>query len=46
VLARSVSPAQGFDRSLAIAAGALVAGALLYLAVARAYPLRARAVQM
>jgi predicted MFS family arabinose efflux permease len=44
VLARSVSPAQGFDRSLAIAAGALVAGALLYLAVARAYPLRARAV--
>ncbi len=38
VLARSATPAQGFDRSLAIAAGALVAGALLYLALARRYP--------
>ncbi|MHB1124956.1 MAG: YbfB/YjiJ family MFS transporter [Ramlibacter sp.] len=42
VLARSATPAQGFDRSLAIAAGALVAGALLYLALARRYPLVSR----
>jgi hypothetical protein len=46
VLARSASPAQGFERSLQVAAGTLVAGALLYLAIARAYPLRARAAQM
>jgi predicted MFS family arabinose efflux permease len=42
VLARSATPAQGFDRSLAIAAAALVAGALLYLALARRYPLVSR----
>ncbi|HEY0883867.1 MAG TPA: YbfB/YjiJ family MFS transporter [Ramlibacter sp.] len=42
VLARSATPAQGFDRSLAIAAGALVAGALLYLVLARLYPLVSR----
>jgi predicted MFS family arabinose efflux permease len=42
VLARSASPALGFEHSLQIAAGALVAGALLYLAIARAYPLRPR----
>lgn len=42
VLARSATPAQGFDRSLAIAAGALVAGALLYLLLARRYPLVSR----
>lgn len=42
VLARSATPAQGFDRSLAIAAGALVAGALLYLALAWRYPLVSR----
>jgi hypothetical protein len=46
VLARSASPARGFDRSLEIAAAALVAGALLYLAIARAYPLRRRGAQM
>jgi hypothetical protein len=46
VLARSASPAQGFGWSLQIAAGALVAGALVYLAIARAYPLRGRAAQM
>jgi len=38
VLARSPTPAQGFDRSLAIAAGALLAGAALYLWLARRYP--------
>jgi len=38
VLAHSPSPGQGFDRSLAVAAAALVAGALLYLALARLYP--------
>lgn len=43
VLARSASPALGFEHSLQIAAGTLVAGALLYLAIARAYPLRPRA---
>jgi predicted MFS family arabinose efflux permease len=43
VLARSASPALGFEHSLQIAAGALVAGALLYVAIARAYPLRPRA---
>ena len=42
VLARSATPAQGFDRSLAIAAAALVAGALVYLALARRYPLVSR----
>lgn len=42
VLARSATPAQGFERSLAIAAAALVAGALLYLALLRRYPLVSR----
>lgn len=42
VLARSATPAQGFDHSLSIAAGALVAGALLYLALAWRYPLVSR----
>ncbi len=42
VLARSATPAAGFDRSLAIAAGALLAGALMYLALARRYPLVSR----
>ena len=42
VLARSASPAQGFNRSLGIAAAALVAGALLYLVLARRYPAQPR----
>jgi MFS family permease len=46
VLARSASPAQGFDRSLAIAAAALVSGAVLYVLVARCYPVPPRQTQM
>ena len=42
VLAGSATPAQGFDRSLGVAAGSLVAGALLYLVLARRYPLISR----
>jgi hypothetical protein len=38
LLRRSASPRAGFDLALEIAASALVAGALLYLALARAYP--------
>jgi MFS family permease len=38
LLVRSPTPAQGFDWALAIAAAALLAGALLYLALARLYP--------
>ena len=38
VLARSATPAQGFERSLAIAAAALLIGATMYLALARWYP--------
>jgi hypothetical protein len=45
LLARSPTPAQGFDRSLAIAAAALLAGALMYLALARLYPVRRPAPQ-
>lgn len=37
LVARSASPARGFDLSLQIAAGALVLGALLYLGMARAF---------
>ena len=44
VLAGSATPAQGFDRSLGVAVGSLVAGALLYLALARRYPLISRPV--
>lgn len=42
VLAHSPAPAVGFDRSLAIAAGALLAGAFLYLLAARRRPLAAQ----
>jgi MFS family permease len=38
LLRRASSPRAGFDLALEIAASALVAGALLYLALARAYP--------
>jgi len=38
LLARSPDPAAGFAASLEIAAGALVVGALIYLAMARVYP--------
>jgi hypothetical protein len=38
LIARSAAPAQGFTLSLEIAAGALLAGALLYLELARRYP--------
>lgn len=41
LVARSASPALGFQRSLWIATTLLVLGALLYLAVMRAYPARA-----
>jgi hypothetical protein len=37
LVARSPSAARGFDLSLQIAAGALVLGALVYLATARAF---------
>jgi hypothetical protein len=40
ILQRSASPGQGFTWSLEIAAGALVLGALLYLLMARLYPVR------
>jgi hypothetical protein len=40
LIARSGTPAQGFSLSLEIAAGSLVAGALLYLELARRYPLQ------
>ena len=40
LIARSGTPASGFALSLEIAAGSLVAGALLYLELARRYPLR------
>ena len=43
LIARSATPAQGFTVSLQIAAGSLVIGALLYLALARRYPLGRRA---
>jgi MFS family permease len=39
LIARSGTPAQGFALSLEIAAGSLIAGALLYLELARRYPL-------
>lgn len=39
LVGRSASAAQGFDRALGIAAGALLAGALLYALIARRYPL-------
>lgn len=42
VLARSGTPAQGFDRSLEIAAAALLAGAAMYVALARRYPVARR----
>jgi MFS family permease len=38
LVARSGTPAQGFSLSLQIAAGSLLAGALLYLELARRYP--------
>lgn len=38
LVARSPTPGQGFSLSLQIAAGSLVAGALLYLELARRYP--------
>jgi hypothetical protein len=44
LIARSATPAQGFTLSLEIAAGALVAGALLYLELARRWPARRPAV--
>ena len=44
LIARSATPAQGFTLSLEIAAGALVLGALLYLELARRYPLAKPAV--
>jgi hypothetical protein len=40
LIARSGTPAQGFALSLEIAAGSLVVGALLYLELARRYPLQ------
>jgi hypothetical protein len=40
LLARSATPAQGFGWALEIAAAALAAGALLYLALARFHPAR------
>lgn len=40
ILQRSANPGQGFTLSLEIAAGALVLGALLYLLMARLYPVR------
>ncbi|HWP10574.1 MAG TPA: YbfB/YjiJ family MFS transporter [Ramlibacter sp.] len=40
LVARSRSPAEGFALSLEIAAGALVLGALIYLAMVRLYPQR------
>ena len=45
LLARSPTPAQGFDWALAIAAAALLAGALMYLALARLYPVHRPAAQ-
>jgi MFS family permease len=39
LVARSATPAQGFAISLWIASGLLAAGALLYLALVRAYPM-------
>jgi hypothetical protein len=38
LLARSAHPAEGFALSLGIAAGGLVLGALIYLALVRLYP--------
>jgi hypothetical protein len=38
LIARSATPGQGFTLALQIAAGSLVAGALLYLELARRYP--------
>jgi fucose permease len=38
LVARSAHPAEGFALSLEIAAGALVAGALIYLFMVRIYP--------
>jgi predicted MFS family arabinose efflux permease len=43
LLARSATPAQGFDRALGAAAAALLVGALVHLGMARLYPLRATA---
>lgn len=40
-VARSATPAAGFAQALWLATGALVAGALLYLLIARLYPMRA-----
>ncbi len=40
LIARSGTPRTGFALSLEIAAGSLVAGALLYLELARRYPLQ------
>ncbi len=40
LVARSATPSQGFALSLQIAAGSLLAGALLYLLLTRRYPMR------
>ncbi|HWI81289.1 YbfB/YjiJ family MFS transporter [Ramlibacter sp.] len=39
ILARSATPRQGFDASLEVAAAVLVAGALLYVVLARRWPM-------